>query len=697
MIPPETVELVLQTAVIEDVIGDYVELKKSGSSLRGLSPFTNEKTPSFYVLPAKGIFKCFSSGKGGSVVNFLMESEKLSFPEAIKQLASRYGIAIEEEEVSPERRAEMTERESLIALNAWAQKWFTEQLHESESGRAIGLTYFESRGFRKETLDKFNIGYCPDDWEVMSQAALDAGYVRERLLTLGLAKEKDGKLWDFFKGRVMFPIRDVTGRFIAFGGRTLRADKHTAKYFNSPESALYLKGDVLYGIHLAKPAITKNDRVLLVEGYTDVMALHQAGIENVVSSSGTALTDGQIKLIKRFTKNVSVLFDGDAAGISASLRGVDLLLAAGMNVQVVLFPDGDDPDSYSKKVASDVLHRHIETEAKDFVAFKMDLLAQQAGNDPVKRSEMIHSVLESIAAIPDGIQQGVYLKLAAEGLAMPEEKLQLEVNKILRQRVLDAQKAAERKAFRERRSQDGTPSGMPSHTSQEGAPRFQVPGTGTSRDPALEGHEAHRRLLEKDLIRLMLLYGTETLTVTLVDSDSEAEKVEGETAEVQESADVRVTFAELTLHHLEDQQIIMQDVACSDIIAIFKSGLESGRIPDTSECLSHSNPDVHVCVTDALLVQNHVSDRWGEVHQIYPAKEADLLHKALMDSIHHLQLNSNRAETESLQGGLKELAPAIDSGDETAISAMKELLKKRKQLDLQKRKLAKYFGAAILP
>ena len=382
MIPAQTVDLVMQTALIEEVVGDYVELKKSGSSFRGLSPFTNEKTPSFYVLPEKGIFKCFSSGKGGSTVTFLMELEKLSFPEAIKQLAQRYGIEIQEEEVTPEQHQARTERESLLALNAWAQNWLTNQMHETDEGKAIALSYFESRGFRKPILDKFKIGYCPDSWDALSQAALDAGYEKDRLLTLGLVKETDGKPWDFFKGRVMFPIRDVTGRTIAFGGRTLRSDKKIAKYFNSPESPLYHKGKVLFGLHLAKPAITKEDRVLLVEGYTDVMAMHQAGIENVVSSSGTALTVEQIKLVRRYTKNVTVLFDGDDAGIRASLRGTDLLLAEGLNVQVVLFPDGDDPDSFSKKVPSDVLQRHIKEEAKDFVAFKLELLSREAGDDP---------------------------------------------------------------------------------------------------------------------------------------------------------------------------------------------------------------------------------------------------------------------------------------------------------------------------
>ncbi len=372
MIPKETVELIHQTAVIEDVIRDYVELKKQGSSYRGLSPFTNEKTPSFYVVPSKGIFKCFSSGKGGSLATFLMEQEKVSYPEALRIMAKRYNIEIEEREQSPEEIAAASEKDSLGALVVWAQKWLKDQLHNTDEGKAIGLSYLKNRGFRDEILDKYDIGFCPDGWEVMTTAALEAGYTKERLIATGLGKEKssDGKLFDFFHGRVMFPIKDVTGRVIGFGGRTLKTEKKIAKYFNSPQSELYDKSRALYGIHAAKPHISKEDMCLLVEGYTDVMAMSQCGVENVVSSSGTALTVGQIHLIRRFTKNVTVLFDGDRAGMSAALRGIDILLSEGMNVKVVTFPDGDDPDSYSKKVSSTELQKYVREDAQDFLAFK---------------------------------------------------------------------------------------------------------------------------------------------------------------------------------------------------------------------------------------------------------------------------------------------------------------------------------------
>ena len=706
MIPPHLVDQVIQTAVIEDVVGDYVELKKSGSSFRGLSPFTNEKTPSFYVLPEKGIFKCFSSGKGGSVVNFLMELEKYSFPEAIKQLAQRYGIEIEEEEISPEQRAASTERESLIALNAWAQQWFTKELHESKEGQAIALTYFESRGFSPDILKKFNVGYCPDQWESMSVAAQSAGYSKERLLALGLSKDKDGRLWDFFKGRVMFPIRDVTGRFIAFGGRTLRNDKQSAKYFNSPESILYHKGDVLFGIHLAKPAIAKEDRVLLVEGYTDVMAMHQGGLENVVSSSGTALTEGQIKLVRRYTKNVTVLFDGDEAGIRASLRGVDLLLAEGMNVQVVLFPDGDDPDSFSKKVSPEELKRHISEEAKDFVAFKMELLSQQAGQDPVKRAEMIHSVMESIAAIPDGIQQGVYLKLASEELGMSEDKLQLEINKIQRIRLVQEQKAAKRDAFRTRQSgvQSASAQGVqvPQDWTDQSAPLLTGNQASQESDPDHKMALDHRVLLECDLIRLLITYGKETLFVDVEPeaSDSngpETELTEAESSEPTKPEKLEVSFAELMLHQLEENDLSLQDPACKKIHALFEEALEKGQVLSSLDLLADPDTSIHQLVTDSTFVKNHVSERWGEVHQIFPARELDQLNKAMLDSMHQLKMNANRQEILRVQEGLIALSAEVDAGDETAIHGMRDLLVKRKLLDAQKREIARYFGSIILP
>jgi DNA primase len=384
MIPKETIDKIYENIMIEDVVGDFVQLKKAGTNYKGLSPFTSEKTPSFFVSPAKGIYKCFSSGKGGNAVNFLMEHERFSYPEALRWLADKYGIEVQEEEQSAEEIAELNERESLAIVTTFAQEFFTEQLFETEEGRAVGLSYFKERGFREDTIKEFLLGYCPDDWDAFTKAALKKGYELKYLEKAGLTKSRNGSPYDFFRGRVMFPIRNISGKVIGFGGRTLKSDKKVAKYFNSPESELYNKSRVLYGLYLAKNEILKQDLCYLVEGYTDVISLNQNGVVNVVSSSGTSMTEGQIKQIKRYTKNITILYDGDAAGIKASFRGIDMILSQGMNVKVVLFPEGEDPDSYAKSVSTTVLKNYIENEAKDFIVFKTDLLAEDSKDDPIK-------------------------------------------------------------------------------------------------------------------------------------------------------------------------------------------------------------------------------------------------------------------------------------------------------------------------
>ncbi|MFM2195773.1 MAG: hypothetical protein RL092_1373, partial [Bacteroidota bacterium] len=431
MISRATIDRIYQAILIEDVIGEFVHLKRSGSSFRGLSPFVNEKTPSFFVVPAKGIYKDFSSGKGGNAIDFLMQHEKLSYPEALRWLAARYNIEIEEEQESEEQRAEKSEREQLAVVTEFANKYFQEQLHNSELGRNIGLSYFEERGFREDIIKKFQLGYCPEGWDKMSQAALTAGHSLTYLLKTGLTREKDGAPYDFFRGRVMFPIHNVSGKVIAFGGRTLKVEKEIAKYFNSPESDLYHKSNVLYGMHLAKNAMVKDDNCYLVEGYTDVIALHQAGVENVVASSGTSLTEGQIRLIKRFTSNITILYDGDKAGIKASFRGIDMILKEGLNARVATFPDGDDPDSFAKKHSSEEITNYIATNAKDFIRYKTSLLLEEVGNDPIKKAGLIKGIVESIALIPDAIKRSVFIQDCAQIMQIGESVLLLELNKIL--------------------------------------------------------------------------------------------------------------------------------------------------------------------------------------------------------------------------------------------------------------------------
>jgi DNA primase len=371
MIPKETVDLIFETARVEEVIGDFVTLKKAGQNFKGLSPFVNEKTPSFVVSPVKQIWKDFSTGKGGNVVSFLMELETYSYPEALRYLARRYNIEIEEEEQDEESKKNADAKESMFLVSDYASKYFNETLLNSQRGKAIGLSYFKERGFREETISKFRLGYCLDEWTAFTDSALAKGYNLDFLDATGLTIVKEnGKKFDRFKGRVMFPIQSVSGRVLGFGGRTLLSDKKVAKYLNSPESPIYHKSDVLYGIYQAKSSIIKNDTCYLVEGYTDVISMHQNGIENVVASSGTALTSGQITLIKRFTQNITVLYDGDAAGIKASFRGIDLILEHDMNVKVLTFPDGHDPDSYSNLVSTTELKSFLEDKATDFINYK---------------------------------------------------------------------------------------------------------------------------------------------------------------------------------------------------------------------------------------------------------------------------------------------------------------------------------------
>lgn len=423
MISRTTIDNVFETARVEEVIGDFVQLKKSGSNYKGLSPFTDERSPSFMVSPVKQIWKDFSSGKGGNVVSFLMEHEHFTYPEAIKFLAKKYGIEIEETEQTPEDKEQANERESLYLVSEFAKDYFHSTLLKTEEGKAIGLSYFKERGFTEETIKKFELGYSPDSWDAFTSHAIKKAYKLEFLEKTGLSIVKEEKQFDRFKGRVMFPIRSMSGRTLGFGGRILTSDKKAAKYLNSPESDIYHKSKVLYGIFHAKQSIAKEDNCYLVEGYTDVIQFHQTGIHNVVSSSGTALTSDQIRLINRLTKNITVLFDGDAAGLRASLRGIDLILEQGMNVKICTFPVGEDPDSFSRKNSLEELTLYLEENAKDFITFKASLLASEAKNDPIKKSETIHDMVNSIAKIPDVIKREVYVKECSRIMDISEQVL----------------------------------------------------------------------------------------------------------------------------------------------------------------------------------------------------------------------------------------------------------------------------------
>src|ERR1035437_2106664 len=430
MIDQATIDRITEAAQIQDVVGDFVTLKKRGANLLGRCPFHNEKMPSFTVSPAKGIYKCFGCGKAGNAVNFIMEHEHYTYPEALKYLAKKYNIEIEEDERTPESVETENEKESLYIISSFAQKYFSDLLLKNEEGKAVGLSYFRERGFSDEVINKFQLGYCLSDWSGFTDEALKNGYKIEFLEKTGLTIVNDsGKQYDRFRGRVMFPIHNLSGRVIGFGGRILKADPKSPKYVNSPESDIYHKSNILYGAYQAKKTIINLDNCYLVEGYTDVISMHQSGIENVVASSGTSLTIEQIRLIGRYSKNVTVLYDSDPAGIKASLRGIDLILEEGLNVKVVLFPEGDDPDSYSKKVSATELKEYIEKKAVDFILFKTNLLLAETQGDPVKKANLIKDIIGTIAKIPDPIIRTTYLKECANLLDTDEKVLITELNK----------------------------------------------------------------------------------------------------------------------------------------------------------------------------------------------------------------------------------------------------------------------------
>ena len=440
MIKKETIDAIFEAARVEEVIGDFVQLKKSGSNYKGLSPFVNEKTPSFMVSPAKQIWKDFSSGKGGNAISFIMEHEHFSYPEALRYLANKYQIEIEETEQTDLEKQALNERESLFVVNEYAKKYFHDVMLKTNEGLAIGHSYFKERGFTEDTIKTFQLGYSPDQWDTFTNEAISKGYQIEYLEKTGLTIVKDDKKFDRFKGRVMFPIQSMSGRILGFGGRILTNDKKAAKYLNSPESDIYHKSKILYGIFQAKQEIASKDNCYLVEGYTDVIQMHQAGIKNVVASSGTALTPDQIRLINRLTKNITVLFDGDAAGMRASLRGIDLILEAGMNVRVCTFPDGDDPDSFAKKTPIDELQRYLKDNATDFITFKVNLLMADAGNDPIKRAEVIREIIISISKVPDPIQREVYVQECASIMDISEDVLFNSLAQIGKKQLQEANK-----------------------------------------------------------------------------------------------------------------------------------------------------------------------------------------------------------------------------------------------------------------
>lgn len=487
LISKASIDTVFETARVEEVIGDFVNLKRAGTNLKGLSPFSNEKSPSFMVSPVKQIWKDFSSGKGGNSVAFLMEHEHFTYPEAIRYLAKKYNIELEETEQTEQDKEQANEKESMYLVSEFAQKYFHNTLLNSDEGKAIGYSYFKERGFTGDTIKKFGLGYSPEEWDAFTKEALGKAYKIEFLDKTGLTiTREDGRHIDRFRSRVMFPIQSMSGRILGFGGRILNNDKKAAKYLNSPESDIYHKSKVLYGIYHAKQAIAKQDNCFLVEGYTDVIQFHQAGIENTVASSGTALTPDQIRLINRLTKNITVLFDGDAAGLRASIRGIDLILEEGMNVKVCTFPDGEDPDSFAKKTPHDELIAYLNDNAKDFIQFKAGLLMDEAKNDPVKKAGLIRDMVTSISKIPDRIQREIYIQECARIMDISEQVLSSTLAQLVQKDVADAGK----KMKEEQRE-------------NVMKPVFEEDGSVMPNQPRINILDA----LERKMIEILLLYG----------------------------------------------------------------------------------------------------------------------------------------------------------------------------------------------
>ena len=639
MITKPTIDRIMEAVDIVEVIGEFVQLKKRGANYVGLSPFANERTPSFTVSPAKGIFKDFSSGKGGSAVTFLMELEKFSYPEALKWLAKKYSIEVEETVEAPENREAENHRESLMIVTGYAAKFFHDSLLESDEGKNIGLSYFKERGFSNDTIKKFELGYSPDQWEAFTGQALKDGYQQQFLEESGLSVKRDnGNLYDRYRGRVMFPIHNFTGRVIAFGGRTLKKDKNVPKYVNSPESEIYHKSSVLYGLFFAKKAIREEDNCYLVEGYADVISVHQAGIENVVASSGTSLTVEQIRLIGRFTKNVTILYDGDAAGIKASLRGLDMILEEGLNVKVVLFPDGHDPDSYVRLVGTNAFKNHIENNKKDFILYKTDLLLKDAGNDPIKKAGIIREVVESIAKIPDSIKASVFIAECSHLLKIDERALLTELNKM---RLTKAKKDSEQRLPR---SIDTPPEDL----------NIDEPES-TVKDESNQ---------EKEIIRLLLLYGNK-----MIDWDGIANTYIGP-----------FMIAELG-------DVDFEHPASKAFVEIYSKELENGVLPEEQYFIHYPEKEIVDLTVDLLATKYILSENWYEMHKILVPDEQANMKATILGAIFHLKKQKVGKILDSLRAEMQTTSDANDTDI---------LLSKYMHMKRVEKSISDYLGSVIL-
>jgi DNA primase len=638
MITKPTIDRIMEATDIVEVIGEFVQLKKRGANYVGLSPFANERTPSFTVSPAKGIFKDFSSGKGGSAITFLMELEKFTYPEALKWLAKKYSIEVEETVESVENKEEENHRESLMIVTGYAAKFFHESLLDTDEGKSIGLSYFKERGFSNDTIKKFELGYSPDQWEAFTGQALKEGYQQQFLEESGLSVKRDnGSLYDRYRGRVMFPIHSFTGRVIAFGGRTLKSDKNVPKYVNSPESEIYHKSNVLYGLYFAKKAIREEDNCFLVEGYADVLSVHQAGIENVVASSGTSLTVEQIRLIGRFTKNITILYDGDAAGIKASLRGLDMILEEGLNVKVVLFPDGHDPDSYVRDFGTNGFKKHIDQNKKDFILYKTDILLKEAGNDPIKKAEVIREIVESVAKIPDSIKASVFIKECSYLLQIDERALLSELNKM---RMAKARKDSQQQISR--------PAPVDETLLEE--PVFKE-----AKDDASQ---------EKEIVRLLLLYGNR-----VIDWDGIANTYIGP-----------FMIAELS-------DVDFENSTCKTFVEVYRREVENGVLPEEQHFIHYPEKEIVDLTVTLIATKYTLSENWYEMHKIMVPDEQVNMKATILGAIFHLKKQKVGKILEGLRSELQK----------TSLEADQEiLLNQYMHMKKVEKTISDYLGSVIL-
>ncbi|HEX2970470.1 MAG TPA: DNA primase [Bacteroidales bacterium] len=647
MIDRLTIDRIHDAAQIVEVVSEFVQLKKRGVNYLGLCPFHNEKTPSFTVSPTKDIFKCFGCGKAGNSVNFIMEHEHLSYPEALKYLAKKYHIEIVEKELTKEELEVQNERESLLVLSAYAARQFTENLFSTDEGNNIGLAYFRERGFRNDTLKKFEVGYSFEKRDSFTKKAIDEGYKTDYLVKTGLSVQHEDRFFDRFSGRVMFPIHSLSGQVLGFGGRVLKTDAKTAKYLNSPESEIYHKSRILYGMYQARKTITQEDKCYMVEGYTDVMSLHEAGIFNVVASSGTSLTQEQVRLVKRFTPNMTMLYDGDAAGIKASIRGIDIVLEEGMNVKIVLLPDGEDPDSYSRKVSYEEFQKYLNENETDFIRFKTRLLLEDAGNDPVKRAELIHDVVNSIAVIPDPITRTIYIKECSTYLEVAEPVIYNEVNKLLR-----------KKSFQERNQ----------YPKIEDLP---VPPPVIQRPVQIESASWYA---EKEIIRLLLRFGSSEFEKRVNPSDGNPESL---------------TVADHIVYEINSDSLTFENKICAGIFSDFSFNSEQGLVTGDQHFIKHEDPAVSGFAAELLTDTYELSAIW-KAKQTFVETEQEKFRYLVADSV----LKFKGEKIKSLRSDIiKQMEEAVKENDQEKIG---RLQKRVSSLNEALRTISKQLGDRIL-